>query len=157
MSESTDGSGVKYLMHVGICVRDLEAGIRFYRDGLGFSEAGELAVEGEPTATMLGIDDVALHAVYLERDGYRIELLHYPRPGTVGKADPRPMNQPGLTHFAVRVDDLAAAIDRVKAHGGRLIESSRVRNDAFDANLCYVTDPDGTRLELVETPNDPTR
>ena len=157
MNDGQDGTGMKYLMHVGVCVRDLAVSTRFYRDGLGFAEAGELSVEGEPTATMLGIEDVSLHAIYLERDGYRIELLHYPRPGTVGPTEPRPMNQPGLTHFAIRVEDLDAAIGRIKAYGGRVLEKSRVRNDAFDANLCYVTDPDGTRIELVETPNDPTR
>ena len=151
-------SGVKYMMHVGICVIDLERSIRFYRDGLGFSEGGELTVEGEPTATMLDLpSDMHLDAVYLDREGFRIELLSYPTPGTVGEAKARPMNQLGLTHFAFRVDDLDAAIARVEAHGGALVEGSRIRNDVFESDLCYVTDPDGVRLELVQVVQDPTR
>lgn len=148
---------VEYVMHVGVCVRDLDRSIRFYRDGLGFVEKGTLEIEGEPTATMLEIPDLELDAVYLERDGFRIELLHYPKQGTVGSASARPMNQPGLTHFAVRVSDLDAAVARLVALGGQVIEKSRVFNEIFDAHLVYVLDPDGTRLELAQVPEDPTR
>lgn len=151
-------SGVLYPMHVGVCVRDLERSIRFYRDGLGFEEAGRLRVEGEPTATMLGLSsDLVLEAVYLERDGLRIELLHYPVPGTVGSDDARPMNQLGLTHFAVRVTSLDEVAKRIVALGGHVLESTRVHNPEFDSHLVYATDPDGTRLELVQVPRDPTR
>jgi len=149
--------GIEYVMHVGVCVRDLERSIRFYRDGLGFSEAGRLEVDGEPTATMLGMPELELRAIYLERDGLRIELLHYPKPGTVGSAEARPMNQPGLTHFAVRVSDLEETIAKLRSLGGDVLEKSRVYNPDFDAHLVYATDPDGTRLELVQTPKDPTR
>lgn len=148
---------VQYLMHVGVCVRDLERSIRFYRDALGFKEAGRLEIDGEPTATMLQMEALELRAIYLERDGYRIELLHYPTPGTVGSAEPRPMNQPGLTHMAIRVSDLDDAIRKVEEFGGHAIEGTRIHNPEFDAHLLYVVDPDGTRLELVQTPKDPTR
>ena len=87
---------VQYVMHFGICVRDLERSVRFYRDGLGFEEAGKLEVSGEPIATLVEIPDLEMHAQYLDRDGVRIELIHYPVQGTVGSAERRPMNQPGL-------------------------------------------------------------
>jgi len=149
--------GIEYVMHAGVCVRDLERSIRFYRDGLGFSEAGRLEIDGEPTATMLEMPELELRAIYLERDGYRIELLHYPTPGTVGPAEPRPMNQPGLTHLAIRVADLDETIREIERFGGHVLDKTRVYNPIFDAHLVYVTDPDGTRLELVQTPKDPTR
>jgi catechol 2,3-dioxygenase-like lactoylglutathione lyase family enzyme len=47
---------VDYVMHFGICVRDLERSIRFYREGLGFVEKGRLHVEDAPTAQMMGIE-----------------------------------------------------------------------------------------------------
>lgn len=148
---------VDYVMHFGICVRDLERSIRFYRDGLGFVEKGRLHIDDAPTAQMMDIPDLVLDAVYLERDGVRIELLAYPKNGTVGPATARPMNQPGLTHFAVRVTDRDAMITKLAALGGAVIPASRIENPAFQARICYVTDPDGTRLELVQVPTDPTR
>ncbi len=148
---------VLYPMHVGICVRDLEHSIRFYRDGLGFEAAGRLKFSDESTATLLGIPDAELHAVYLERDGLRIELLHYPKPGAIGSPEPRPMNRVGLTHLAVRVESLDDTIAKLTPLGATALEQTRVRNDEFDADLIYITDPDGTRIECVETPKDPTR
>lgn len=151
-------SEFQYMMHIGICVADLERSIRFYRDGLDFKEAGGLAIDGEPTATLLGLpSDTHLDAVYLDREGFRIELLAYPRTGTVGEAKARPMNQLGLTHFAFRVTDLDAAIAAIEAHGGAVVPGTRIFNEEYGSDLCYVTDPDGTRLELVETATDPTR
>ncbi len=156
-SPNSNPTGIAYVMHVGICVRDLARSIRFYRDGLGFEEAGRLEIEGEPTATMLGLSDLHLQAVYLERDGYRIELLHYPRPGTVGDATARPMNQPGLTHFAIRVHDLDQTIARLEHLDGVALKQTRVTNPDYGSELLYVTDPDGTRLELIQVEQDPTR
>ena len=148
---------IRYPMHVGICVRDLEQSIRFYRDGLGFEEAGGLEISGEPTATLLAIPDVDLRAVYLERDGLRIELLHYPIPGSVGVAEARPMNQLGLTHMALRVENLDDAIAKLTALGGRALEQTRIRNQEYGSEILYLTDPDGVRLELIEVAKDPTR
>jgi catechol 2,3-dioxygenase-like lactoylglutathione lyase family enzyme len=148
---------IQYLMHFGICVSDLERSVRFYCEGLGFKEAGRLEVSDAPTAKLIEIPGVDLHAVYLDREGVRIELLHYPSPGTVGSAEPRPMNQRGLTHFAIRVDSVDETIATLRPLGARILEHTRVRNDEFDAEIIYVTDPDGTRIECVQTPNDPTR
>ncbi len=151
-------SGVEYMMHIGVCVTDLEHSTRFYRDGLGFKEAMGLEIDGEPTATLMGLDsDLELRALYLDREGFRIELLAYPTPGTVGEAVARPMNRLGLTHIAVRVTDLDAALERVVAYGGRILEGRRVRNEEFGSEIAYATDPDGTRLELIQTEHDPTR
>jgi len=148
---------VQYVMHLGICVRDLERSIRFYRDGLAFEEAGELKIAGEPTATLVEVPGLALHAVYLERDGIRIELLHYSSPGTVGNAERRPMNQPGLTHLALRVDDLDETIAKLTPLGATILEHTRIYDEKFESHIIYITDPDGTRLEIIEVPNDPTR
>lgn len=123
--------------------------MRFYHDVLGFEYVSELDAKGEAAATLLELADVELHAVYLEREGVRIELLHYPTPGHVGDDVPRPMNQLGLTHLSLLVDDVDALLPRVEEGGGRLIERSRVR--AGEATRAvFVTDPDGTRIELVQ-------
>jgi catechol 2,3-dioxygenase-like lactoylglutathione lyase family enzyme len=144
------------LSHIGVCVSDLERSLRFYRDLLGFERVSELEISGEPTATLLQLDEVDLHAVYLQRDGARIELLHYRRPGAVGDGAPRAMNQLGLTHFSMRVDDLWGLLDRLKAAGVRVLEKSKIEIPAFAAAAAFVADPDGILIELVQAPGDPS-
>jgi catechol 2,3-dioxygenase-like lactoylglutathione lyase family enzyme len=70
-------NSIQRFSHVGICVSDLDRSLAFHRDALGFREVGRLDVTGEAPETLLGLRDVALEAVFLERDGVRIELLHY--------------------------------------------------------------------------------
>lgn len=143
------------LTHVGICVADLERSLSFYRDGLGFMPLSSLELGGEPAATLLGLSPLALRAAYLERDGMRIELLHYPQPGHRTAAAPRPMNRTGLTHLSVRVDDLEATLAALVALGGTALAETRITVPAHGSAAVFVTDPDGTRIELVQAPGDP--
>ena len=76
------------LTHVGLCVADARRSLAFYRDALDFRFARELEVKGEPSDTLLRLRDVRLRAIYLERDGFCIELLHYASPGHAGDGRP---------------------------------------------------------------------
>jgi catechol 2,3-dioxygenase-like lactoylglutathione lyase family enzyme len=133
--------------HLGLCVAALAPALAFWRDGLGFRETGRLDVTGEAAARLLGLAAVALRAVYLERDGLRLELLEFSEPGHVGAPTPRPVNQLGFSHLSLRVADLDAALARLRAAGGRVLDETRI--DA-PARAVFVTDPDGTRVELVQ-------
>ena len=144
---------VSYACHVGICVSDPERSLHFYRDILGFQELTHLYVEGEPTATQLGVPDIKLHARILERDSLRIELLHYASGHEDGDA-PRPMNRLGLSHLALRCDDLKPLLARIEAAGGRRL--TYIENEAWKSAVALVTDPDGTTIELVSMPGDPS-
>jgi catechol 2,3-dioxygenase-like lactoylglutathione lyase family enzyme len=148
---------IRRLSHLGICVADLERSLHFYREGLGFREVSALELTGEPSATLLGLPGVSLRARYLERDGARIELLHYPSPGALGDGRPRPMNARGLTHLSFRVEGLDAALARLAALGGTVLAASRIGSERAGVQAAFVCDPDGTRIELVEAPGDPAR
>ncbi len=144
---------VMRLTHVGVCVRDLERSLRFYCEGLGFRERSRLEVAGDAVDTLLELSDTRLRAVYLERDGVVLELLHF---DDVAADDaPRPMNRTGLTHLSFRVDDLDAALAGLVAAGGAVLEGTRTENPEFGAGAVFATDPDGTRIELVRAPGPP--
>jgi len=143
------------LSHLGVCVADLERSLRFWRDGLGFRERSSLDVSGDAAQTLLSLRDVKLRAVYLERDDLRLELLHFVSPAARNGVAPRPMNELGLTHLSVRVDDLDAALAHLGACGGRVLDGTRITLGAARTRAAFVTDPDGTRVELVEAPGDP--
>jgi catechol 2,3-dioxygenase-like lactoylglutathione lyase family enzyme len=143
------------LTHVGICVADLDRSLRFYRDLLGFTYEHELHVAGEPSDTLLRLRDVDLHAVYLVRDGVRIELLRFASPPAPAHRA-RTMHEPGLTHLSFRVTDLDATLAALRAAGARVLDETIIRLPEFQAAACFIADPDGQLIELVQAPGDPT-
>ena len=148
---------IQRLTHMGICVSDLERSLRFYRDLLGCKEVGRLALEGQPTATLNGWPDVKVRAVYLERDGWRLELMEFAVPGPIGPNGPRPMNQLGLTHLSFLVSDLDGVLAKLRALGATVLDATRLDGRGKGPSAIFVTDPDGSRIELVEGDFDPGR
>lgn len=143
--------------HVGVCVSNLERSVRFYSDHLGFALVSKLSVSGPPSTQLLELDEVALDAVYLERDGVVIELLYFERPGTEGASHDGPFNRLGLTHLSLRVDDLPGTVDRLRDAGVSIVEASRIDNPEFGSHAVFLRDPDGMRIELYQSPGDPSR
>ncbi len=148
---------VQRLTHIGICVSDWKRSLVFYRDLLGFELVSVVAFAGEPSAPLLELADVAFRAVYLERDGVRIELLDFDAPGSEGNGEPRPMNELGLTHLSLRVSDLDALVERFEEASVRVLRGTRIDVPEARTAAVFVTDPDGTRIELVEAPGDPAQ
>ena len=142
------------LTHVGIAVSDLDRSLRFYRDLLGFTWEHDLTVQGEPTDTLLRLRGTDLHAVYLKRDGVRIELLHFASPATPPRRE-RVMNELGLTHLSFRVADLDAVLSALRADGQRILDDTIIRFPEWGAAACFIVDPDGQLIELVQSPGDP--
>lgn len=142
---------IRRFSHVGICVSELERSLAFYRDALGFREVHRFDVAGDAPETLLGLRDVDLEAVFLERDGVRIELLSYRSPPHRGSGEPRPMNALGLTHLSLRVDDLADTIIALERAGARILHGTRTWNGERASGAVFAVDPDGTRIELIQS------
>jgi len=137
------------LTHVGLCVSDLDRSLGFYRDLLGFRVRDELDVEGEPADRLLRLRGVKLRAVYLERDGVTLELLRFASPpGPAPRR--RTMHELGLTHLSFRVGDLDATLAALRAAGAHVLDDTLIRVAASGAAACFVTDPDGQLIELVQ-------
>ena len=146
---------VQRLTHLGICVSDIGRSLRFYRDLLGCKEVGRLEMEGAPVTTLNGMPEVKVRAIYLERDGWRLELIEFPVPGWIGSQSPRPMNQVGFTHLSFRVADLDAICAGIEAAGGGVLRDSHVGQAGSPTRAIMAFDPDGIRLELVQGVGDP--
>ncbi|MGH7803958.1 MAG: VOC family protein, partial [Candidatus Binatia bacterium] len=108
---------VERAAHVGIGVTDLDRSLRFYRDLLGFVRLSELEIAGEPTDRLLELEGSHLRAVYLERDGLRIELLFFVAPSRRRARLQRAMDDLGFTHLSLRVSDLDALVRELRAAG----------------------------------------
>jgi catechol 2,3-dioxygenase-like lactoylglutathione lyase family enzyme len=147
-------SSFQRFTHIGLCVSDMARSRRFYCDGLGFVFEHELHVAGEPTDTLLRLRGTDLHAVYLTRDGVRIELMCFASPAAPPPRQ-RVVHELGLTHLSFRVSDIETALAAVRAAGGRVLDDTVVRFPEFEAAAGFVVDPDGQLIELVMAPGDP--
>lgn len=146
---------VQMLTHIGLCVADLGRARTFYRDVLGFAEVGALRVSGETVDALLGLVAADVEAIYLERDGVRLELMYYRTPGHRGEAEPRPMNLLGLTHLSLRVADLDRLCADIERAGGKVLRETAGAHPERRTRFVMATDPDGTRIELIAAPGNP--
>lgn len=129
--------------HVGQCVADLERSKRFYTELFGFVVEREITPPDDSTAQLLSLTPpLGMTAAYLVRDGLVLELLAFVD-GPTQTFRPREMNEPGLTHVSLSVDDIVSVCARIPEYGGDVIEASNIGNAVF------VRDPDGQLLELL--------
>jgi lactoylglutathione lyase len=129
--------------HVGQCVTDLARARRFYEELLGFTLEREIKPPDDPSGRLLRIAaPVNLTAVYLRRDGLILELLHYDRSGNPERRE-RVMNEPGLTHISLSVDDLDGVVAKVAEYGGEVLDDTNIGFGVF------VRDPEGQLVELL--------
>jgi len=130
--------------HVGLCVSDRARSRAFYEGALAFRYWWELDAPDEGTSQLLQLSaPVGLHATYLVRDGFVLELLDY----SAHRLEPwrtRVMNDLGLTHMSLSVDDMDQALARVVELGGSVIGTA-------NENATMVRDPDGQLIELLGT------
>jgi methylmalonyl-CoA epimerase len=124
------------LDHVGIAVRDVDQALAFFRDAVG------LHVELS--------EDVAAQRVrahFLAAGDAKLELLEATSPDSViaKYVDKR---GPGLHHIALRVEDIAAALDLLRAKGVRLVDE-RPRPGAEGALVAFIH-PSAAHGVLVE-------
>ena len=140
--------------HIGICVSDLDRSLRFYCDGLGFVAAESFTI-GNDFARLMDLEGVDLRSQYIRREGLSIELLSFVSPPTLGEAIRRPVNQLGLTHLSFRVDDVDAVAADIASLGGAVHDETRTTFELGGGQVMdfvYCTDPDGTRIELMNLP-----
>jgi catechol 2,3-dioxygenase-like lactoylglutathione lyase family enzyme len=140
--EAASGDGVAF-NHVGQCVSDLERSKRFYIELLGFALEREIHPPDEGSAKLLGLTPpLGMTATYLRRDGLVLELLAF-ADAPIVERPARVMNEPGLTHISVSVDDRPAVLQQVAAYGGEVLEDTDIGHG------CFIRDPDGQLVEIL--------
>jgi lactoylglutathione lyase len=135
---------VSLVNHVGLCVADLERSRRFYEAALGFEFWRDLAPPDAMVSKLIDVSEpVGVRVVYLRRDGFVLELMEYTAAGAVRPERPRVMNEIGLTHLSLAVDDIDATAALAEAHGGSVLAQTHV------GAAVMIRDPDGQLLELL--------
>src|SRR6266699_5351676 len=86
----------------------------------GFPLLDRVKETGPEIASRIGADPIELEIADLDGgDGQIIELIRYIRPA--GRPIRARSSDPGTAHIAVRVDDLDAALERLRGSQGRQI------------------------------------
>jgi catechol 2,3-dioxygenase-like lactoylglutathione lyase family enzyme len=142
--------------HVGLNVADLGRAVEFWCGRLRLRLLGRVTETGQDIAALIGEDSVEIEIADLDAgDGRIIELIHYIRPA--GQPVRAQSGDPGRCHIALRVDDLDAALERIQGSHARQISRHPVvlqdPGGAWDGvACCYIADPDGNIIELVQRP-----
>jgi len=125
------GSSRMELIHTCYRITDVDRSVAFY-EALGFEERGRFPIRDEAINVFMG----------LPGDGDRLELTY-----NFG-VDSYELGT-GYGHVAVTVDDLDGTLERLAGQG---IEPERppYRVREGGSRLCFVRDPDGYRIELIE-------
>jgi lactoylglutathione lyase len=128
--------GMSELIHTCYRITDIDSSVAFY-EKLGFKEVGRIPIRDEAVNVFMNLPG--------DGDMPRLELTY-----NFGVEDYDLGT--GYGHIAVSIDDLDAALDGLAAQG---IEPEKppytVREGG--SRLCFVRDPDGYRIELIERPS----
>jgi lactoylglutathione lyase len=119
------------LIHTCYRIGDVDRSVAFY-EALGFEEVGRLPIRDEAINVFMG----------LPGDGARLELTY-----NFG-VDSYDLGT-GYNHIAVTIEDMDGTLARLAEKG---IEPEKPPYTVSEGGprLCFVRDPDGYRIELIE-------
>src|SRR5579863_8014350 len=127
--------------HLGIAVRSLDTGLRFYEQLLGMEVSDRESVEAERVNVAMLPAGAGPHAP-------RIELLEGSDSESV-IAKFVAARGPGLHHIALRVDDLQAVMERLKKEGARILNEPREGAGGHTYVFVHPASTGGVLLELI--------
>lgn len=148
---------IQFLDHVNIVVDDLAAMVAFYESALDMAVTKRATISGPWIESVTGYEKVEADVAFVQAgEGTGIEMIQYREPvgqRIAGLAEP---NLKGIRHIAFRVDDLDAAVNNVRAAGGRImsevqqVPAYQVDFADLTKRIVYCLDPEENLLELCE-------
>jgi lactoylglutathione lyase len=152
-TRSEEVGSIEGVSHFGIQVADLERSIAFYRDLLGLELIARWVRDQPYIQELVGYPGVELNVAVFRFPNSEsfLEVLEY---RNVAKTPIDTANaNPGTAHLCVYVPDLDSLHARLDASGVQFV--SRIKSPTVGPNsgakVVYMIDPDGIRIELLET------
>lgn len=140
---------MQVIHHSAICVRDVDASLRFWRDGLGFEVTMDQRFEGD-WPTLLHGPGTTLRSVFLG-DPARVAsgIVELVELGEVGPpADTDGPARAGFLLLSV-MTDVEETLARL---GGLGLGGTPRRTEVSGIAMAVVADPDGVLVELIDSP-----
>ncbi len=138
--------------HIAICVRDLDASLRFYCDKLGMSIVSDVIQD----TTTGGLPHVYAHHRATRRqvrlayaDDAKPTLTMTSHPGEDPDGAPIKLDQVGISHISFSVADPRSLAENLASRGVELAAPMDVwTNAAGRVSSFYVYDPDGILVQF---------
>jgi len=132
------GSNTFKIDHLGIAVRSIEQALEFYEKLLGF-----------PVGLRETLEQEQVKVAMLPAGGSRIELLEATEPNSVIAKFLEKRGE-GLHHVALKVPNLAAMVQRLKAAGVRVLNDPRRGAGGHLYVFVHPSSTGGVLLELIQ-------
>jgi methylmalonyl-CoA/ethylmalonyl-CoA epimerase len=127
--------------HIGIAVQSINDALEFFQDALGIELDHVAAEEGGRT-----------QVAFLPVGGSEVELVE-PQDTDSGLAKFLAKRGEGIHHICFEVDDVDAALARLKAHGAQLIdETPRTNASGIRYAFIHPKSAHGVLIELYQQP-----
>jgi catechol 2,3-dioxygenase-like lactoylglutathione lyase family enzyme len=145
------------LDHVGVTIADLQRSIRWWSGFLGDQPFHRLTMRAgasdDYAGRIMGYPKAEFSVAFWSLPGGTVLALmeyHHPKPGVV---DMETFNA-GNTHLCLETRDIDADCDRMSGVGDfrSPVPIEIVAGPFKGARVCYIRDPDGVTIELVEFP-----
>jgi catechol 2,3-dioxygenase-like lactoylglutathione lyase family enzyme len=136
--------------HASITTANLDRLAAFYRDTLGFSEVlvTEWSAGNGAADAIFGLRDTAVRMVMLRAGNAFLELFEFIDPKGAPANPGRRVNDCGITHICVAVDDIDAEYARLTAAG--MVFNAAPQDAPGLCRATYGRDPDGNIIELMQ-------
>ena len=137
------------LHHAGVCVRDLDESLRFYRDGIGLSVLADVVLDAD-LAPLLGVTTTSVRTVFLgaadRPDAGIVELLSLGVESVDGGAPQAGTPARGVFLLSLQVD-VDAVLTRLADLG--FDSTPLTMPTPGGGKAATVVDPDGVMVELL--------
>lgn len=149
-------AGLRRLHHLGVTVADVGRSAAFWSAFLGVEPRWRRVLDGEYLGGITGYRGIHLDAAVIDLpggDGAVLEILEYLIPDK--HPNPPDTANPGNVHICLAVDDIGAMRERALACGAVPVSPGPVEvtvGPNAGARACYLRDPDGITLELLQPP-----
>jgi catechol 2,3-dioxygenase-like lactoylglutathione lyase family enzyme len=147
------------VFHFSFTVADLNRSVAWYTDALGLELVHRQTQDNDYTRRLVGLAGAVLEIAQLRIPGvdpvsstHMLELVQYRSPA--GASPPLRVHDVGAAHLAFTVDDVIERHRRMAAAGVTFVSDPVAITAGANSGgfTCYLRDPDGITLELMQPP-----
>lgn len=157
------GNMIVKIDHIGIAVQNINDALKFFEDALGMKldhiaseEGGRTQVAFMPVGSRYNVSSQGTQETNMTeaapRDVTLVELVE-PQDAESGLAKFLAKRGEGIHHICFEVDDIEAALARLKEHGAQLIdETPRTNSSGMRFAFIHPKSAHGVLIELYQKP-----